>query len=386
MAKYTVNCSDCGEEMTVELFGPHKDRDYKLANYTWRCDTCKETKLDAEGERAKAVNTEAGLPELTGSMKQINWAEQIRKKLVERKYSKGMVATYVSDKVRGDTDLAWMLTEDGKALGEDVQKALTKEVMISLFDECWADVCAKESAHWWITVREDLEQYIAGIMLKKMVAAIRPPIDETTKEAEKAKAEAMLVPADGHTVQAICTITMAEDGISLKLPAKVDAFRLMVKAAGFYWDNGRWFTGSKNLREQRAAWVGFNALALGIRVIVFDDAVRAAIESGNVKGRWITSNETHFFLRWWAGDWYDACKQLTGARWSKPFIKVPCEYADEVADFASAEDWGISPATRERIAAGLNTTTVAAEPPDPDPQPRPALKAKEFGVNDNLKD
>ena len=76
MAKYDVKFS-CGHEGTVELFGKSADRERKIAYFEKHgvCSECYKTQQAA----AVAEKTAAWeLPELTGTPKQIAWAERIR--------------------------------------------------------------------------------------------------------------------------------------------------------------------------------------------------------------------------------------------------------------------------------------------------------------------
>jgi len=76
MAKYDVKFS-CGHEETVELFGKSADRERKIAYFEKHgvCSECYKTQQAA----AAAEKTAAWeLPELTGTPKQIAWAEKLR--------------------------------------------------------------------------------------------------------------------------------------------------------------------------------------------------------------------------------------------------------------------------------------------------------------------
>lgn len=75
MAKYTI-MHKCGHEAVRQLYGPTADRRRKIE---WleqqKCDACQQAEHDAATD---AYETRAGLPELTGSEKQIAWARDIR--------------------------------------------------------------------------------------------------------------------------------------------------------------------------------------------------------------------------------------------------------------------------------------------------------------------
>ena len=76
MAKYDVKFS-CGHEATVELFGKSSERERKIAWFEryGLCPCCyKAEQQDKAAKRAEKWE----LPALTGSPKQIAWAERIR--------------------------------------------------------------------------------------------------------------------------------------------------------------------------------------------------------------------------------------------------------------------------------------------------------------------
>ena len=76
MAKYDVVFS-CGHEERIELFGKGTERERKIAWFEkyGLCSTC----YKAEQQAVAAKRAEKwGLPALTGSPKQIAWAERIR--------------------------------------------------------------------------------------------------------------------------------------------------------------------------------------------------------------------------------------------------------------------------------------------------------------------
>lgn len=74
--KYTVTYS-CGHSGTVELFGPERDRERKLEWYQEHA-VCPECYARQQTEERAAIESQYDLPALTGSDKQIAWAEKIR--------------------------------------------------------------------------------------------------------------------------------------------------------------------------------------------------------------------------------------------------------------------------------------------------------------------
>ena len=91
MAKYTIT-HKCGHEEVHNISGPVKDRDRKAEYLASR--VCRECWLAEQNKKAEAdasANQAAGLPELSGSAKQISWAESIRAKVIGR--LEGMIST-----------------------------------------------------------------------------------------------------------------------------------------------------------------------------------------------------------------------------------------------------------------------------------------------------
>lgn len=88
MAKYDVTYS-CGHSGTIQLFGPYKSRDRKIEWYENEglCPDCyAEKQRQKREEEVKAIaekNAVNNLPELSGSEKQIAWAEKIRYTLLK---------------------------------------------------------------------------------------------------------------------------------------------------------------------------------------------------------------------------------------------------------------------------------------------------------------
>lgn len=81
MAKYEITHS-CGHVETVQIYGTnvHGERERRAA---WLASKpCPECERRAKAEAARAWADEMGLPGLTGSEKQVAWAEDIRSKAV----------------------------------------------------------------------------------------------------------------------------------------------------------------------------------------------------------------------------------------------------------------------------------------------------------------
>lgn len=95
--KYTVTYS-CGHAGTVELFGPERDRERKLE---WYRDSavCPECYAKQQADERAAIESQYTLPALTGSEKQIAWAEKIRAGFLAERPEAEKSLTVQSDRV-----------------------------------------------------------------------------------------------------------------------------------------------------------------------------------------------------------------------------------------------------------------------------------------------
>ena len=96
MAWTDVECNQCGQNHRVQMYGPHKQRDWKVANWSGICEECSSKNKAEATAKAEDSAKEKGLPALTGSEKQIAWAETIRaKKLAGLEKEAGIFRDYL---------------------------------------------------------------------------------------------------------------------------------------------------------------------------------------------------------------------------------------------------------------------------------------------------
>ncbi len=159
MAKYTVDWS-CGHHTVEQLFGHHKDRERKI---DWMqsqgiCPDCFRAKKQAEREavnqQAAALNHSQQLPSLTGSDKQISWAESIRRAALDAAHNQ----------IHGDA-------EAKLASVPEAQRPRYAAVLDAM-RAARAKLESEASAKWWIDHRSDvypLESFVrdAGIAADK---------------------------------------------------------------------------------------------------------------------------------------------------------------------------------------------------------------------------
>jgi len=148
MAKYEVECTsgiadDCEGTFRVQLYGSHDDREWKLKNYDWTCDACKEAEREQKNAAAAERNAGRGLPDLEGSEKQTGWAESIRDEKIEdldeleeelrgmapdeedRRVVKGLLLEELG-KVRAETDAGWWIDHRDRSFKRLMQERARK--------------------------------------------------------------------------------------------------------------------------------------------------------------------------------------------------------------------------------------------------------------------
>ena len=148
MAKYEVKCTsgiadDCEITFKVQLYGSHDDREWKLENYDWTCDACKEAEREQKNAAAAERNAGRGLPDLEGSEKQIGWAESIRDEKIQdldeleeelrgmapdeedRLVVKGLLLEEI-ETARAETDAGWWIDRRDRSFKRLMQERARK--------------------------------------------------------------------------------------------------------------------------------------------------------------------------------------------------------------------------------------------------------------------
>jgi hypothetical protein len=156
MAKYNVNHT-CGHAETHALFGKSSERDRKISWLeTTLCGECFAKKRETENAAAAIVAAEkngaAGLPALTGSPKQIAWAETIRA-----------------------TALAAIEREEAQMLAG--LPALTPEIREEVCDALAliaSEPRGQSEARWWIDRREPGFAYFVSYELRHRIEFLCP--------------------------------------------------------------------------------------------------------------------------------------------------------------------------------------------------------------------
>lgn len=360
MAKYDIKFS-CGHTETRDLIGKVKDRERKIEYFEEHglCSECweaeKKREFERQNQKAAEEAREYGLPELTGSEKQVAWATTLRQQFIadterfigtrEEKLASGLFAADLTGQAQLETILRGMRVA--------VEERLLTET----------------SARYWIDSRGiDNNEWLRAMGEKALTA---PPA--VPKEVEQAAIEEMTVRPTDTITNLVTEIRIDETQVTAKYPEKDDNFRKIVKDLRFTWDEGKWTrqTGTKTGSPlDRATELGVKLLAAGFPVRVYTDELQQRIiraEYEPESRRWITANvEKGVFLVTWdrnEGDFYNEAKKLPGGKWaSGKGMQVPKETFREILDFADRYQFSLSPGARtiiERAQAAYEAAMVA---------------------------
>lgn len=396
MAKYQVNFT-CGHTETVQLFGKHTERErwIEWAERNKVCPECyekqkEETRQEAT-KQAAAEAIENGLPSLTGSEKQIAWAERIR---VE-KISKIEESLAQLDSNQKKIEEAGKLSEAEAKVKADGFESLAD------FRDCIHaaanDIMGTASAHFWIEIRGTK----MGQFLIETAKEILKSRKDTIPAALDAKAEATIRPESPLT-ETVAEIRVHEKSVEVVFPEKREDFwQIIKKELGYIWSGTAWNlpigikTGSA---ADRAAEAGNRLMSAGFIVRIFDPAIREAAIYATYEtkcDRWITRSGTdnsRFLISWGDRDEriYNASRKIKGSKYSSESkaVTVPPEQFEEVLDFAAMYEFRLSPGAQEIVdkARTAREAAMIAKPVQPEPErlPIPGDKPRKLAVPEDV--
>ncbi len=367
MAKYDVECPVCGTSYRVDLVGPHRDREWRLENWDWTCDECKEMARQEENAKAAAANAAAGLPALTGSEKMVAWAEMIRKQ---------KLATLEEEMSR-----------------RDLNTAPDKDRLLAAV----ANLKGRTSSRWWIDNRD---AHIMGLLRDEYQVTEKPLPSEEKKIAEEAKAKAQIeatVRPEKPVTETVAEIRALESAVEVAFPEKREDFRQIVRfSLGYSWTGALWRRDLKptnGTAQDRAAEAGNRLLAAGFPIRIFDDSLRVRAVYGTYEPesrRWVMARTSGQYNGWFAISWpkgedfYQAAKRIHGARYDKPAIVVPPEQFQEILDFAEMYEFSLSPGALKLVetcrAVREKALTTKPQVPETHRLPKPGEKPEHLDV------
>lgn len=382
MAKYEGTYA-CGHEGVIELIGPLKDREWrrerefmKLCPECWKKEM--EEKREQENREAAEKAKEMELPELTGTPKQVGWANTLRQRLIDQ-FDQLDESDFRTMKRRYDLEV------DEETVREILHFILEKRTSARYYIES-----RYENPHWLIH-----REYAEAMKSDEERERER----EEKENLDQIRAEATVFPEERET-NAIAEIRFDSESVSVSFERN-EVFRQLVRGLGYRWDGSRWersITFKTGSAEDRAAELGNRLLNAGFPIRIYDEAVRQMAIKGTFDPeykRWVSKlvDEDRFALSWSDGtDLYKKARSLPGSRWDRPFVTVSVEHYPEVEEFAELYGFKFSTGALEMIEQfkkALEHAEVVRPAEVANKKPKDGLKElleSEVDVIDDLRD
>lgn len=380
MAQYTVT-HKCGHEVVHRLYGPSRQREWRLKKLAEElCPACEEAERAKRNAEAAARNREMGLPPLTGTEKQVAWAESIRARIMKE----------LDDELAAGLAAGEQITEEGQMLIDTLM--------------------AQTEARWWIDARHFSIRSLMELLAEQIrYGVVKPVRREDDKAALEAKAEATIRPEQPKT-ETVAEIRITPDGkIEVEFPEMNEAFRKLIRfELGYTWTGSVWrrIAGLFGTAQDRAVETGHRLLAAGFPIRIYDQQLRQRILDGDFEPepkRTIIKLTSGKHAGWFAISWprsedyYRAASRLPGAKWDKPYVVVPPEQFEAVVGFAETYDFALSPGAKELVEAARAAKEAELVAPPMEPKkpakgrkpsrvPEPLEVPDEVTIDDDLRD
>lgn len=377
MAQYKVRFA-CGHTATIQLFGKEADRQRKIKWYEENglCPDCyramkEEEKKEQEKKDAKEAK-DLGLSELTGSEKQIAWANAIRNNQFQQ-YDAYLNKLIKALEIINDT-------------GEKKEFLPRLEILKRFFDAVEQIIGSETSASKIIDWRDSdmfrLAEFLPNID-KKISSGEKIPEDYSDEYGElfvkslkvmygeqepKQESTTVLSPEKKES-DVLVTVSYTDEVVTVESPKEYTIIGI-VKDNGFRWNGNSWNL-QINLKtgkaEDRAAEIANKMLNAGYQVNVPAVIADAAV-SGNYEPRctrWISSytdDHDHVYVSWEKDDdMYNIVKKISGSKWIRgKGMCIPTSSADEIEEFAETYGFRISAGASKKIDAYRKSVEVVA--------------------------
>ncbi len=333
----------CGCEGRVNVIGPNREREWKVQKrFEGLCEKCYEKKMQEEREKANLEalekTKEFEFEQLTGTEKQIAWANTIRVKMYEE------LVEYISKLYKNEQGRYEYTLQELEERNEIVFPA-EAELMFML-DKF---MNKKQRASFYIDNRDIKNDRL-------VVRIIKESLEKKDDIPPEVLEECIVSPAETKHVGTV-VISIKESCVDAKYH-KDDDFMYIVKKLGYKWNGSVW---RKEIEprmisvKDRAAELGNKLLLDGFVISIQDSETRECAVNGKFEreyDRWATILKSgNIGLKWIGRDakLYNSAKRLTGAKWDSPYIIVGIEHYEEVLDFADVKDFGISKELVEAI-------------------------------------
>lgn len=335
----------CGHDGRVNIIGPTKDRERKAGwHFSGLCPECykkkQEEKREAANKEAAEKSVEMELPDLSGTEKQVAWANTLRIKVID----------------------------DLNSRCDKVEKKLKERGVDTIPDEGIGIKEIADAVQWFIKSHTDARYWIdtrdIDFSLKKVVNEYKKYLEEKAnsdvlKEMNDEKESLTVSPECESVKNGIVKIKIKDEYLSSEY-VKDYEFMEIVKSLGYKWNGTSWIkriTEYTGTAEDRAAELGNKLLNAGFTVQFPDTESKEKAVSTNFakeNDRWVKFNsETGELTLAWgkrSDTLYDAAKKLPGAKWNNRSMKVNIEFYREVLDFAETMGFSISKTAQEKIS------------------------------------
>ncbi|MBW7903136.1 MAG: hypothetical protein H3C26_16785 [Rhodocyclaceae bacterium] len=404
MAKALFECADCGNSVVV-VGRNRSEADRRAAWHQAQrhiCADCEAKNRATQSSAAAAINTEAGLPALTGSERQVAWAETIRLGKMARVRMFGKLI----DMMQSLEHVESLNAEQCEALRADIKReidnidsgddrelvrrqchCLMRAVGSARRYASLVEIMNRQTrASWWIDHRDTPIDAIALNLADDIDAAIEAARPQPTGEVEAmhaAQEEALLKPAEAPKSPQVAEIRFSGKELHVTFAEKREDFRLLMRGMGFHWAERYWVrTLGLTTGEpiDRMAETAHRIIGAGFMARLHDDEAHAKAISGDFapeQTRWVTKTVGGAYDGWCRIQWsktddlYAPAKCLLGARYKDGYVYVPPGSILEVMDFADRYGFAASIGIREMLAAHQAALAAGAVIADPKAGPTP---------------
>ena len=319
VAEARCTCKVCGEQFVIRVTKRNRREANEFEEWAAEnIDVCTECKRKAELEEAK--KTSEGLPELTGSEKQIAWAIVIRAKKVQD-------------------------VEEALAPYLDSSKQNLKGRILDALK-------AKSEAKFWIDARNMYPREIIDLIWKEIKD------QDAQEDQEEAEPTEQVIEPEEQKSSVLCTVSYEDSAVFVRSDYDRDIINT-VKANGYKWDGSKWcrkITITSGDAEDRAAEIANILLCKGypvkVPVAIAEVVIRGAFEPEHK--RWLFLIDNDLILRMEDGsDVYGSAIRISGAksrgRYDKTTVKVPVAAWEEIMEFVRMHDFRVSPGAQKKI-------------------------------------
>lgn len=401
--KYEVTHS-CGHTKVHDIIGKRDKREWRIGRLESEiCVDCLAEEHAKENARNAQKNAEAGLPELTGTPKQIAWAETIRQKCHQDfAYFDLFVQHATGYRDMSDVSASERATCDVFAMGmaEYLQKSeaviskearlwlknkeTRQELLQKVIEMVWTET---DSSSFWINYRTNINKELGRLMGQYVARIVADtPYDDDEEQRtlmREAMIEATIYPS-GPTDKLVVEVKVGGDSITLVGQPSQTLYRELVGDIGFA--GAGVDTYRLTLQEHHGNIDDLSAelvakfLEKGYPVRCFDEHIKQKALAGDYEPynkRWIsqTKRDDQYIVIPHFGDdiLYHKIRAIRGCKWDDACI-VPIECYEDILGFAKINNYRFT----KKIQALLDKEIELAEKQVLATKAPKGFKAKEY--------